>query len=70
MPKIRSIKELFDDQHEIMAWVVLALSVAGVATDRLDDWPGVCMAGLALITMLGSAYYKGIKIGPGGLDVE
>lgn len=70
MPKIKSIKELFDDQHEIMAWCVLVMTAVGVATDRLEDWPGVCLVALSLVTTLGSAYYKGIKIGPGGLNVE
>jgi hypothetical protein len=70
MPKIQSIKHLFDDQHEIMAWVTLLGAAVGVATNRLEDWPGVALAGFALITMLGAGYYKGVKIGPGGLDVE
>lgn len=70
MSKISRITQLFDDQHEIMAWLVLALAVAGVATGTLESWPGVGLAGLSLITMLGAAYYKGVKLGPGGLDVN
>jgi hypothetical protein len=42
----------------------------GIVLDRLEDWPGVALIGLSLLTMLGSAYYKGVSIGPGGLDVK
>jgi len=70
MPKLTSITNLFDEQHEIMAWITLAFALGGIATDRLEDWPGIVLVALSLVTMLGSAYFKGISIGPGGLDVK
>lgn len=69
MPSIH-VRNLFDEQHEIMAWITLLGAGLGVAFDRLEDWPGVALIGLALVTMLGSARYKGVKVGPGGVDVE
>lgn len=70
MPKIENFKQLFDEQHEIMAWLTFVGAWSGIVLDRIEDWPGVALIGVALLTMLGSAFYKGVSIGPGGLNVE
>ena len=70
MSKLQSIKALFDEQHEVMAWIVLALAVAGRASELLDQWPAVSLCMTSLVTMLGSAYYSGIKVGPQGVEVN
>lgn len=70
MPKIEHIKQLFDEKHEIMAWLTFIGAAVGMFTNSIEDWPGVTLIGVALLTMLGSSYYKGVSIGPGGVDVE
>jgi len=64
------VKSLFDERHEVAAWAVLALTVAGLQTGRLGDWPAVALVCVSLITLLGSARYAGISIGPNGVDVD
>ena len=64
------LKSLFDERHEVAAWCVLSLTVAGLQTGRLGDWPAVALVCVSLITLLGSARYAGISVGPDGVDVD
>jgi predicted histidine transporter YuiF (NhaC family) len=68
--KIKKIWNLFDEQHEVMAWIVLVLAVAGRWTEMLDQWPTVAMCCTSLVTMLGSKYYAGLKVSPQGIEVD
>lgn len=67
MPKLRSIRELFDEQAEVMAWLLILTSPALLAAGLISDtvWLGSQMA--ALVTMLGAAHFKGVRIN--GLEV-
>ena len=64
------LKQFFDDQADVMAWVVLIIAVAGRLTENLSDWPFVAMIGLCLVTMLGAHHYDGVKAGPAGFSVD
>lgn len=63
MPKLESIKDLFDEQSEVMAWVVLVLGVALLAAGYISDVVFLGMVSTSLVTMLGAARFKGLKIG-------
>lgn len=65
--KLKSLRELFDERAEIMAWLVLALSTVLLVTDHIDGtiWLGSQMS--TLVTMLGAAHYRGVKLN--GLEV-
>lgn len=63
------LRQLFDEQAEIMAWVVLALAVAGRLFDKLDDGWSVAMVGMSLVTMLGVSRFRGLSVGPSGFTV-
>lgn len=68
MPTLKRIRELFDEQREVAAWAVLAFAFWGMAEGRLEQWPGVALVALALVTMLGSHIYSGIRVG--NIEVE
>ena len=70
MPKIERIRDLFDEHHEVAAWLVLVGSFVLLSVGKLEQWPFVAMVGLSLLTLLGSKRYSGISVGPGGLEVE
>lgn len=64
------MRDLLDEQHEVMAWVCLALAVGGRVGDYLDQWPTVTLVATSLVTMLGSKYYAGVKISKDGVEIE
>lgn len=68
--QIRRLMELVDEKAEIAGWIVLVLAVAGRVTDTLDQWPAVSLVGLALVTLLGAEYFRGVKVGPTGIGVD
>lgn len=70
MGRIRHISDLFDEHHEIAAWVVLVTAIGLRVADRLDQWPFVAMVCAGLVTLLGSAYFAGVKVGPSGIEVD
>jgi hypothetical protein len=70
MGKIRKITDLFDEQHEVAAWLVLATSIALLVTGRLDQWPFVALVATSLVTLLGSQYFRGVRVGPQGIEVR
>ena len=69
MPKIARLVELVDEKAEIAGWIVLILAVAGRYLDKIDQWPTVALIALALVTMLGAQYFRGVKVGPSGFEV-
>lgn len=68
--KLKRLRELFDEQHEVMAWIVLVLATLGRSTGHLDQWPTVAMVCTSLVTMLGANYYSGLKVGKDGVEVK
>lgn len=70
MGKIHSITDLFDEHHEVAAWLVLGTAVALLVTGRLDQWPFVALVATSLVTLLGSKYFGGVKVGPSGIEVQ
>jgi hypothetical protein len=64
------LKSLFDERHEIAAWLVMAIAAGGSATGRLGDWPAVALVCVSLVTLLGSARYAGVSVGPDGVQVD
>jgi len=64
------VRSLFDERHEIAAWVVMAIAIGGSATGRLGDWPAVALVCVSLVTLLGSARYAGVSVGPDGVKVD
>ena len=70
MPRIKRLLELVDEKAEIAGWIVLILAVVGRYTDKVDQWPAVSLVGLALVTMLGASYFRGVKVGPTGFRVD
>lgn len=66
---IKHIRQLFDEHHEIAAWLVLIIAVAGRFADKIDQWPMVAMVALSLVTLLGSDRFRGLNVGPGGVGV-
>lgn len=66
MPKITDITQLFDEQGEIMAWIILVLSVVGWALG-LGDWPAVALVTLSCLLM---GLIRRFKAGPAGLEVD
>lgn len=67
---IKHIRQLFDEHHEIAAWLVIVMAALGRGFDKLSDWPTVAMVALALLTLLGSGRFAGVKVGPGGVEVD
>lgn len=67
---IKHIRQLFDEHHEIAAWLIIIMAASGRWFDKLGDWPTVAMFALALLTLLGSERFGGVKIGPGGVEVD
>lgn len=70
MGRIQRIAELFDEHNEIAAWLVLIGAVALLLVGKLDQWPFVALVGLGLVTLLGSKYFAGVRVGPGGVEVD
>ena len=69
MGRITRFSQLCDEHHELAAYITIALAAGGRAFDRLGDWPAVALVALGLLTLLGSAYYRGVRIGPSGFSV-
>lgn len=44
------LRQLFDEQHEIMAWLVFCVALGNTTFRGLDGW-SVALFGLALVTM-------------------
>ena len=68
--KLKRLRELFDEQHEVMAWIVMVLATIGRSTEHLDQWPTVALVCTSLITMLGASYYAGVKVSKDGIEVK
>lgn len=70
MPKtIKHITNLFDEHHEIAFWVIFTVACVGRWFDKIGDWPMVAIVALALLTLLGVERFRGVKVGPGGVEV-
>lgn len=67
MPKLKSIKDLFDEQSEVMAWTTLVLGTGLLAGGLISDTIFLGMVTTSLVTMLGASHFKGLKA---GADVE
>lgn len=63
MPQIPSIKSLFDEQHEVMAWAIFLVALGSTVFRGLDGWTVVLFA-LALVTM---GVVKVKSAGPSGV---
>lgn len=70
MTKIRNITELFDERHEVAAWLVMLTAIVLLVTERLDQWPFVALIATSLVTLLGSQYFRGVRVGPSGIEVD
>lgn len=70
MGRIQRFAELFDEHNEIAAWLVLITAVVLLLLGKLEQWPFVALVGLGLVTLLGSKYFAGVRVGPSGVEVE
>lgn len=66
MPKLKSLKELFDQKGEVLAWIVLATAIACFALG-LGDWPFVALVALSVYLM---KELNAFKVGPAGIEVD
>lgn len=66
---MKLIKSLFDDRTEIVGWLAFALACTSVMAGFAVSWQQLLMLAWSMLTILGSASYKGISIGPRGLDI-
>lgn len=69
MSKLTKLTDLFDEKHEVAAWLVMLASVIMRWLDKLDQWPFVALVATALVTLLGSSYFRGVRVGPQGIEV-
>ena len=67
--KLRRFLDLFDEHHEVLAWVQLVLNTGLLLLDKIDGtiWLGAML--LTAVTMLGARRFRGLK-GPGGIGVD
>lgn len=66
MPKLKSIRELFDQKGEVLAWIILTVAIACFALG-LGDWPFVALVTLAVYLM---KELHAFKVGPAGIEVD
>lgn len=59
-----------DPRQEIAYLVTLGVATALRVMDKLGDWPYVALMGVALVTLLGTAYFAGLKVGRDGFEVK
>jgi len=59
-----------DEPHEVAAWLVLGLTAGGVGTGVSIPWTAVCLALLALLTLVGSRRFRGLEVGVGPLTLS
>lgn len=64
MALIERVRQLFDEQHEIMAWLTFALGVASIAFELLSGGWSVALIVVALITMRS---LRAHEVGPAGI---
>ena len=69
MPNL-TLHDLFDEKGEVAGWLILALAVLGRYFDKLEQWPTVSLVALAVVTLLGAQYFRGVEVGPGGFKVS
>jgi hypothetical protein len=64
------IKKMFNEPHEIAAWLVLLGVALAVYTGRASiNWPVVTLTFLGLFTLLGSRRFRGVSFGPDGVEI-
>jgi hypothetical protein len=64
------IRKMFNEPHEIAAWMVLLGVALAVYAGRAElDWPVVTMTFLGLFTLLGSRRFRGLSFGPDGVEI-
>lgn len=63
------IKRLFDERTEIVGWLAFGMACTCVLGGFAVSWQQLLLVAWAMLTILGSASYKGISIGPSGLDI-
>lgn len=68
--KLKKIGDLLDEKSEVAGWVVLIYSFVSLPLGWLEQWPGVVTIGLSLVTLLGSQYYKGVRLSKDGLEIS
>jgi len=67
---IKHIRQLFDEHHEIAAWLIIIMAGAGRWFDKIEDWPMVAMIAISMLTLLGVERFRGVRVGPGGVEVS
>lgn len=70
MPRWKNIRELVDETHEFAAWVVLLAAFIMLATGLIGELTLVAMVWSSLITLLGTKYFSGLKVGKDGIEVS
>jgi hypothetical protein len=70
MPKISALKDLFDEHNEIAAWLVLLTAIVLLVLGRVGELTFVSMLAMSLVTLLGSKYYKGVKVSKDGFEIS
>ena len=65
MPKLTHVFDLFDEQSEIMAWLIILLTVVAWISG-FGDWPAVALISLACFLM---GFIRKLKAGPSGIDI-
>lgn len=58
-----------DPRQELAFALVLTLATVMRWTERIGDWPFVALVGVALVTLLGTRAYRGLRAGPSGLEI-
>lgn len=68
--EIKQVRDLVRTQSDIAGWLLLLLSVVGIISGRLEPlFDGFAFTLMALVTLLGSDFIKGIRVSRDGFEV-
>ena len=59
-----------DQAHELMGWAVFCVASTLVCMGRIDGPTYALMIGGAVVTVVGVERFRGLRVGPAGLEVN
>lgn len=63
------IKTLWDQNHERMGWVLLALNTSLFVGDKLDQWPYVTAQVIVVSLVVGARWLPRFRASASGVEV-
>lgn len=59
-----------DQAHELMGWSVFCVASTLVCMGKIDGPTAALMIGGAVVTVVGVERFRGLRVGPGGVEVS